>query len=233
MHYVSYDPPVLDDVDGETVWGRSDQGFCRFAVQKARVDIDQETGFSLHLRDRIQVRSQRNPSVSVASSADEEPVAVPRCEIARMSQQRVGICDRDHVFQISSATVIALESTLRPGDRDRGKFRARLEDDDLVQHLKSNVFGGKSFIRLILFLVLGDTMKAFRAIGSFKISSRGWQKFNVEIAAEDEKAATERVMSNLGSHHRVGRRDIRMNEVTPISLESVTDPVVRHLIGGQ
>lgn len=75
-------------------------------------------------------------------------------------------------------------------------------------------------------------MKAFRAIGSFKISSRGWQKFNVEIAAEDEKAATERVMSNLGSHHRVCRRNIRVSEMTPISLESVTDPVVRHLIGG-
>lgn len=113
-----------------------------------------------------------------------------------------------------------------------GNFEPGWKTTILFSISRANVFGGKSFIRLILFLVLGDTMKAFRAIGSFKIGSRGWQKFNVEIAAEDEKAAEERVMSNLGSHHRVGRRNIKVNEITPIALESVTDPVVRHLIGG-
>jgi len=85
---------------------------------------------------------------------------------------------------------------------------------------------------LTAFLVLGDTMKAFRATGSFNIKKRGWQDFSIEVAAEDENDATQRVLSNFGSHHRVNRRNISIKEIVPLAPESVSDPVVKHLIGG-
>lgn len=98
--------------------------------------------------------------------------------------------------------------------------------------LGHNVSGSKSFIRLIPFLVLGDTMKAFRATGSFNIRRRGWQDFSIEIAAEDEKDAAHRILSNIGSHHRINRGNISIKEIIPISPGDVSDPIVKHLIGG-
>ncbi|MGD0056588.1 MAG: 50S ribosomal protein L18Ae [Methanomassiliicoccales archaeon] len=75
-------------------------------------------------------------------------------------------------------------------------------------------------------------MKAFRVVGSFKIRKRLWQDFNVEIAAEDKDGATEKVLSNFGSHHRVNRRNISIKEISLLEAEDVSDPVVKHLIGG-
>lgn len=98
--------------------------------------------------------------------------------------------------------------------------------------LSHNVLRSKSFIRSTHFLVLGDTMRAFRVIGSFKISKRRWQDFNIEVAAEDESAATQKVLSDFGSHHRVNRRNIHIKEIAPLSPESVSNPIVKHLIGG-
>jgi large subunit ribosomal protein LX len=79
-------------------------------------------------------------------------------------------------------------------------------------------------------------MKAFRIIGEFKVKDREFrndlQDFKVELAAADEKAAREKLVSNLGSHHRVGREEIFIKELILLKNEDITDPVVKHQVGG-
>ncbi len=79
-------------------------------------------------------------------------------------------------------------------------------------------------------------MKAFRVIGTFRVKDREFrndlQDFKVELAADDEKAAREKLVSNFGSHHRVGREEIFIKELTLLKNEDITDPVVKHQVGG-
>jgi len=75
-------------------------------------------------------------------------------------------------------------------------------------------------------------MKAFKASGSFKMDKRRRQKFRIEIAAEDKDAAVEKVLSTLGSRHRLKRREIEIDELVEIPPEEITDPVVEYLVRG-
>lgn len=79
-------------------------------------------------------------------------------------------------------------------------------------------------------------MKAFRVIGTFRVKDREFrndlQDFKVELAADNEKAAREKIVSNFGSHHRVGREEIFINELTLLKNEDITDPVVKYQVGG-
>jgi len=79
-------------------------------------------------------------------------------------------------------------------------------------------------------------MKAFRAIGAFRIKQGEYrndlQDFKVEVAAADEKSAKEKVISTFGSRHRLVRKDIIINELVMIKDEEITDPVVKHQVGG-
>ncbi len=75
-------------------------------------------------------------------------------------------------------------------------------------------------------------MRAFRAVGAFRAGDRRWHEFRIEIAAEDEEDATQRVLSNLGSRHHVNRRNIKFKEIVPIEIDDVSNPVVRYLAGG-
>jgi len=80
-------------------------------------------------------------------------------------------------------------------------------------------------------------MKAFQAIGSYNASRGSYRKinqnFNVEVAAVDEKAAVEKVLSDLGSKHRIKRVDVHFTEIKPMASADVTDPVVKYQIGEQ
>jgi len=79
-------------------------------------------------------------------------------------------------------------------------------------------------------------MKAFRVIGTFRVKDREFrndlQDFKVELAATDEKAAREKLVSNFGSHHCVGREEIFIKELTLLKNEDITDPIVKHQVGG-
>lgn len=79
-------------------------------------------------------------------------------------------------------------------------------------------------------------MKAFRAVGAFRIKQGEYrndlQDFKVEVAAEDERSAKEKVISTFGSRHRLVRKDIIIKELIPIKAEEITDPVVKHQVGG-
>jgi large subunit ribosomal protein LX len=79
-------------------------------------------------------------------------------------------------------------------------------------------------------------MKAFRAIGAYRVKKGEYrndlQEFKVEVAAKDEKAAAEKVISTFGSRHRVVRKNIMIKELMPLKEEEITDPVVKHQVGG-
>lgn len=78
-------------------------------------------------------------------------------------------------------------------------------------------------------------MKAFQATGSYNACRGSYRKitqtFKVEVAAADEKEATEKVLSDLGSKHRVKRSNVKFTEIKPLAAADVTDPVVKYQIG--
>ena len=80
-------------------------------------------------------------------------------------------------------------------------------------------------------------MQGYRAVGSYKHSNMNYraetQDFTIEVAAKDEKDVVHQVMSNIGSRHRIDRKNITSSQITPLKNEEVTDLVVKHLIGGQ
>ena len=75
-------------------------------------------------------------------------------------------------------------------------------------------------------------MKAFRVIGTFLMKNR-WQNFVKEVAAEDAAQAKQKVLSDLGSKHRVSRRMIKVEKLEEIPADKVEDHVVRWRIGGK
>jgi large subunit ribosomal protein LX len=74
-------------------------------------------------------------------------------------------------------------------------------------------------------------MKAFLVSGKFKISERDWQNFNIEVASDDENAAREKIMTILGSKHKVPRRLIAIQKVQELDADNITDNVVKYQAG--
>ena len=75
-------------------------------------------------------------------------------------------------------------------------------------------------------------MNAYRAVGALKTGKFSWQKFSLELAADDEAQVTEQVSSNLGSRHKLKRQQIRIDEITLLDKDSITDITVQYLVGG-
>jgi large subunit ribosomal protein LX len=74
-------------------------------------------------------------------------------------------------------------------------------------------------------------MKAFQAKGCYK-NGRIWQDFDIQIAAEDAEAATEKTLSTLGSKHKVKRWEIQLDSVEEIPNDKITNPVVKYIVEG-
>ena len=70
-------------------------------------------------------------------------------------------------------------------------------------------------------------MNAYRAVGALKTGKFSWQKFSLELAAEDEAQVSEQVYSNLGSRHKLKRQQIRIDEITLLDKDSITDLTVQ------
>lgn len=71
-------------------------------------------------------------------------------------------------------------------------------------------------------------MKVFRVKGTFKMG-REWQKFTKEIIETDDERAYEKILSILGSKHRVLRTNIKVNEIEEISQDDIQDMVVKNI----
>ena len=68
-------------------------------------------------------------------------------------------------------------------------------------------------------------MKAFRVSGKFRMGHIT-TPFSLETVGKDETGARDRVLSTIGSRHRVSRYQIWIEKVEPISNDKVTDAVV-------
>ncbi|MHA1637495.1 MAG: 50S ribosomal protein L18Ae [Candidatus Thorarchaeota archaeon] len=72
--------------------------------------------------------------------------------------------------------------------------------------------------------------KIWRATGEYKKERRMFT-FAVEMLALKEKHVIEHVYSDLGSKHRVKRREIEFKEVKEIKPKDVTDADLRRTLG--
>ena len=68
-------------------------------------------------------------------------------------------------------------------------------------------------------------MKAFRASGTFRAGNRN-QEFTVDVVANSEEDARERIFSNFGSRHRAPRRFINIDSLSEIAPTESTSPTV-------
>ncbi len=75
-------------------------------------------------------------------------------------------------------------------------------------------------------------VKIFRINGEIKKPNYA-TPFKKEILSVSDQNAVERVYKEIGSKHRVKRFQIRILKVEQISLEEVTDPVVRKVASGE
>lgn len=74
-------------------------------------------------------------------------------------------------------------------------------------------------------------MKGFLITGSPADVRAGQQPFSIEVAAEDEAAAREQIVSTLGSKHKVKRWQVKINEVKELSNDQIEDHVVKYKVG--
>ncbi len=72
--------------------------------------------------------------------------------------------------------------------------------------------------------------KVWRAVGKYKKNKRTFT-FTKELIALKESHARERVFSELGSRHRVKRRNIEISEVIEIKPENVVSLKLRTILG--
>ena len=68
--------------------------------------------------------------------------------------------------------------------------------------------------------------------GTFLMKDK-WQDFEKEVAAEDAAKAKEKVLSDLGSKHRVPRKFVTVESVEELPAEKIEDQVVRWMVGGR
>lgn len=68
-------------------------------------------------------------------------------------------------------------------------------------------------------------MNPFRVSGSF-LMGRDRSPFTIETLGDDENGARDRVLSTLGSRHRINRYNIKIDKVEKISVDDLSDPVV-------
>ena len=76
-------------------------------------------------------------------------------------------------------------------------------------------------------------MIGFRIAGSFRDVRQGMQPFNVEVAAENEDAAREQIVSTLGSRHKVKRWEIKIDSINQIPNDEIVDHTVRYKVTGE
>lgn len=72
-------------------------------------------------------------------------------------------------------------------------------------------------------------MKAFRVSGRFRMGG-DWQPFSKELAAADEAAAREKLLSVLGSQHGVPRKYVTIAQAAEIPPDQVVDHAVKYAL---
>lgn len=74
-------------------------------------------------------------------------------------------------------------------------------------------------------------MQAYRVSGEYEHGAlKHWSRFHYEFICGTEDEARERVLSILGSKHRVRRQFVVIEEVKAITAAEATDPLVQALL---
>ena len=73
-------------------------------------------------------------------------------------------------------------------------------------------------------------MKAFKVTGSFRMGKKN-QNFTKEVISNDKKEATEFILSDLGSKHKVKRWEIKITEIKELKPDEVTDSIISFKLG--
>ena len=79
-------------------------------------------------------------------------------------------------------------------------------------------------------MVIMMSSKVWRAIGVFKKRKKIYT-FSKEMISQKESHVREKVMSELGSRHRVKRKDITITKIEEISPEDATSLELRKILG--
>ena len=69
--------------------------------------------------------------------------------------------------------------------------------------------------------------KAYRVEGTFYMKNK-WQPFKKEVVSDNKSSAEDKALSLIGSHHRVKRKMIRIEDIVELALEDVENPAVRY-----
>ncbi len=72
-------------------------------------------------------------------------------------------------------------------------------------------------------------MKAYRVEGEFLMKDV-WQPFRKEVVGNSREEAEEKILSIMGSRHKVKRRFIKIKEVKELKKDEVEDPVVKYIL---
>ncbi len=72
--------------------------------------------------------------------------------------------------------------------------------------------------------------KIWRAAGNYRKNKKRYG-FTRELLADKESHVEERIFSEMGSRHRVKRKDIEITEIKEIKPEEVTNLELRKLLG--
>jgi len=72
-------------------------------------------------------------------------------------------------------------------------------------------------------------MKAFQISGRFRMG-RNWQPFSKELAARDEAAAREKLLSLIGSQHGLPRKYVTITTVAEVPKDQVEDHAVKYAL---
>jgi len=72
-------------------------------------------------------------------------------------------------------------------------------------------------------------MKAYRVKGEF-LMKNVWQPFSKEVVGKSKKEAREKILSIMGSRHKVKRRFIKIESIEEIQKDEIEDPVVKYIL---
>lgn len=72
-------------------------------------------------------------------------------------------------------------------------------------------------------------MKVFRVTGTFRMGHIT-TPFSLEVVAADAKGAEDRVLSTLGSRHRVNRHQVALAKVEEVRPDQIQDPAVEKML---
>ena len=84
---------------------------------------------------------------------------------------------------------------------------------------------------IIYNFIVSDSMKTkiYRIKGRFTMGDET-QVFTKELKSISENDIYEKIYSEFGSKHRINRNQINIEEVTEISADEVTDPLIKALL---